>query len=355
MKRISAVLLVITIAMSLLVGCNDKVGEQKYDTKTRQVSLVYFNTVSIISSYGDTTDAEMDAYAAAADELLGYYHHLFDIYFEYAGISNLRTVNKNAGKAPVKVDAELIDFLEECKELFTLTNGKTNVMMGAVLRIWHNYREDGMDDPSAAKVPSAEELTAAAEHTDIDSLIIDREAGTVYISDPEASIDVGAIGKGYATERLYERLCEMGADSMALNIGGNLRTIGVMPSGDNWRTGITNPDRTNPNFAARISFGETSCVTSGDYERYYVAYGEKYHHIIDPVTLFPADYFSSITVITPNSAMADALSTALFCLSLEDGQSMLASIRAAGITVEALWIDGEGKITATDGIVRLPD
>ena len=205
MKRISAVLLVITIAMSLLVGCNDKGGEQKYDTKTRQVSLVYFNTVSIISSYGDTTDAEMDAYAAAADELLGYYHHLFDIYFEYAGISNLRTVNKNAGKAPVKVDAELIDFLEECKELFTLTNGKTNVMMGAVLRIWHNYREDGMDDPSAAKLPSAEELTAAAEHTDIDSLIIDREAGTVYISDPEASIDVGAIGKGYATERLYER------------------------------------------------------------------------------------------------------------------------------------------------------
>lgn len=355
MKRLIAVLLILMLALSLTTGCVDKGEEQKYVTRTREVSLIYFNTVSIMSSYGDTTDAEMDAYAAVADELLGYYHHLFDIYFEYAGMNNLRTVNKNAGKAPVKVDTELIDFLEECKELFTLTNGKTNVMMGAVLRIWHNYREEGMDDPGAARVPSIEELTAAAEHTSIDSLIIDREAGTVYISDPKASIDVGAIGKGYATERLYERLREMGADSVALNIGGNLRTIGVMPNGANWRTGVTNPDPYNPKFAARISFGETSCVTSGDYERYYIAGGEKYHHIIDPVTLFPAAYFSSITVITPDSALADALSTALFCLSLEDGQSLLSDLRAEGVTVEALWIDRDGKIYATDGIVRLPD
>lgn len=357
MKRIISLALTVALllgAIGTLSSCGEKTPE--YETKTRTISYIYFNTVSVMSAYGDTSDEKMDEYLAVADGLLGYYHELFDIYYEYSGVNNLRTVNKNAGKAPVEVDAELIDFLEYCKEIFTLTDGKTNVMMGAVLRIWHNHRELADADPASASLPDGDELRAAATHTDIDSLVIDREAGTVYISDPEASIDVGAIGKGYATERLYERLREMGADSLALNIGGNLRTVGVKPDGEGWITGITNPDRESPDFAAKLSIGDTACVTSGDYERYYVVYGEdgqaaRYHHIIDPDTLYPAGYFSSVTVVTADSALADALSTALFCLDYTEGTALLDSL---DIEVGVLFITSDGRQSTygTIGIIK---
>jgi thiamine biosynthesis lipoprotein len=207
-----------------------------------------------------------------------------------------------------------------------------------------------MYDPSTASVPDAMELEAAGRHTSIDSLVIDREAGTVYITDPEASIDVGAIGKGYATERLYEKLKSMGAESVALNIGGNIRIVGLKPDGKGWSTGITNPDKTSTEFATIISLGRTACVTSGDYERYYVVDGTRYHHIIDPDTLMPASYFSSVTIITEDSGLADALSTALFCVDYDRGVEMLEKIDAE---VDVIWITRDGRIIKTDGIVEI--
>ena len=346
MKRLLSTLLVLAIIVSSL-ACLSSCKEKEIPSRARVVSYVYFNTQSSIAAYGDSDVERLDTYVEAAAELLGYYHKLFDIYFEYSGMNNLRTVNLKAGKEPVKVDSELIDFLLYCKELFTLTDGRTNVMMGAVLKIWHNHREDGQSDPKTATLPEMAELQAAAEHTDIDLLVIDRDAGTVYISDPEASIDVGAIGKGYATERLYEKVCALGAGSLVLNIGGNIRTTGLMPDGSVWKVGITNPDRTATDFATTVTIGRTSCVTSGDYERGYLVDGVNYHHIIDPDTLMPATYFSSITVITPDSALADALSTALFCLDYDEG---VALIEKADAEIEVIWIDKNGKITKTDGL-----
>lgn len=348
-KTISRIILwtlILCLTLSLF-SCGAGKGEQ---TKGRTISYTYFNTTSSLTVVGDIDEGIFDSYVDESKKLLGYYHRLFDIYFDYSGMNNLRTVNKKAGKEPVEVDGELIDFLEYCKELYTLTGGKTNVMMGAVLQIWHDHRGDAMYDPSTASVPDAMELEAAGRHTSIDSLVIDREAGTVYITDPEASIDVGAIGKGYATERLYEKLKSMGAESVALNIGGNIRIVGLKPDGKGWSTGITNPDKTSTEFATIISLGRTACVTSGDYERYYVVDGTRYHHIIDPDTLMPASYFSSVTIITENSGLADALSTALFCVDYDRGVEMLEKIDAE---VDVIWITRDGRIIKTDGIVEI--
>ena len=343
MKRIISLTLA-TVMLLLLTACT---VPTKYKTRSKEISYIYFNTVSVVSSYGDMSDEEFEEHCSTIDKTLEYYHRLFDIYYEYSGINNLRTVNKNAGIEPVKVDTELIDFLEYCKELFTITKGKTNVMLGSVLRIWHDHREMAEDDPASSSVPDGALLAAAAAHTDISSLVIDREAGTVYISDPEASIDVGAIGKGYVTELLYGMLKEAGVDSFALNIGGNLRTIGVKPDGTEWSTGITNPDRDSvESFVCRVRMGDTSLVTSGDYERYYMVGNKKYHHIIDPATLAPANYFSSVSVFTPDSALADALSTALFCMSYEDG---LALINEIG-DVEVIWVDTDYSVKMTKGV-----
>jgi thiamine biosynthesis lipoprotein len=227
-------------------------------------------------------------------------------------------------------------------------------MLGSVLSIWHDIREEADGNfgfIQESYLPTEEELNEAAKHTSIDLLVIDREASTVYISDPEASIDVGAVAKGYAVDILHKRLVEMGADSVVLNIGGNVRTIGLKPSGEEWVTGITNPDKTSDDsLICKIKIGDTSIVTSGDYERFFYAGDKKYHHIIDPVTLYPADYFSSVSILTENSALADALSTALFCMSYEDGLALVNSIGG----IEVIWITTDYKIISTPGLEIIP-
>ena len=348
MKKIISLLLLTCILFSL-ASCGAS-NSKKYKTKSTELSFVFFNTVSTITSYGNITEEEFQTYAKKCTELLEKYHRLFDIYYEYSGVNNIKTINENAGISAVKVDKELIDFLVYCKELYTLTNGKTNIMLGSVLRIWHDCREEangnfGYLNPDS--LPTKEELASANEHTSIDLLVINEEESTVYISDPSASIDVGAIGKGYATQKLYDMLVSLGADNMALNIGGNLRTIGIKPNGDKWVTGITNPDKTSDeSLICRVKMGDTSLVTSGDYERFFFAGDVKYHHIIDPDTLYPAAYFPSVSIFAKDSGLADALSTALFCMSYEEGKALADSIDG----VEVVWITFDGTILHTDGV-----
>ena len=336
------------LCVLFVAACEQKAPDATPEPQTQAVSYYeYFDTVSVIFSYRGDSSETFSAHCEAVSSLLEEYHRLFDIYYEYAGVNNLKTINKNAGKAPVKVDQKLIDFLLYAKEIYTLTNGKTNVAMGAVLRLWHTAREDGIAAPESAYLPNEAALAEAALHTDIEKIIIDKEAGTVFLSDPEMSLDVGALGKGYATERAAELLIARGATSYVLNIGGNIRTIGTKITGDGWVTGITNPDKTSEeSFVCRVIIKDTSLVTSGDYERYYTVDGVNYHHVIDPLTNMPARYFSSVSVFTPDSALADALSTALFCMSYEDG---LAMVRAIG-NVQVIWVTSEGEILTTDGV-----
>ena len=348
MKKLISFALFLSLILSLCACHNG--GAPEYEARHRTISSAHFNTYSAIYTYADKDDTNIERYAKICDDVLSYYHKLFDIYFEYSGINNLKTINKNAGKAPVQVDREMVDFLLYCKELYTLTGGKTNVMLGSVLKLWHDARETASDDfgyLDLAELPTMDELTAAGAHTSIDTLIIDEEACTVYISDPKASLDVGAIAKGYAVNILYNRLKEEGANAVALNIGGNIATIGLKPEGELWVTGITNPDKTAENtLACRVEMGEASLVTSGDYERYFIAGDRRYHHIIDPETLMPADYFSSVSIFAKDSGLADALSTALFCMSYEEGLSLIQSIG----DVDALWIYKDGTMKYTEGV-----
>ena len=304
----------------------------------------FFDTVSYIYSYSNDSQKKFEERCKGASEILEEYHRLFDIYYEYSGVTNLKTLNENAGGEAMVVDRELVDFLLYAKELYELTDGEMNIMMGSVLKLWHNCREAA----GAAGIPTADELAEANLHTDISSLEIDAENCTVRIADPKASIDVGALGKGYATEKAAQYLKDNGAKSYVLNIGGNIRIIGTKTDGSGWKTGIKNPANTST-YSSYITIADTSCVTSGNYERYFVVGGEKYHHIIDKDTLMPSSYFSSVTIITPNSAMADALSTALFTMSYEDGLSLVNKIG----DVDVLWITNDGEQYMTDGFAKL--
>lgn len=302
-----------------------------------------FDTVSRIYSYAGDSSAEFEKNCDRVWELLGRYHKLLDIYNEYSGMNNLCTLNKCAGGDAIELDRELIDLLLCAKEMYTVTGGEMNIMIGAVTSLWHDARESG------AALPDTASLEAAAMHTSIDLLEIDADTCTARITDPSASIDVGAVGKGYATEMAAELLQDLGADSYVLDIGGNIRCVGTKPSGEGWSVGITDP-HDPASSAVSVSISDMSCVTSGDYQRYFTVNGKRYHHIIDKDTLMPAEYFSSVTVICESSVLADTLSTALFCMSREDGLALISSLDTE---VDAVWITADGQLHTTDGAPML--
>ncbi len=330
---------------ALAAGCTP--NSQQEEPKGKSY-FTYFDTVSYVYSYAGDSAERFDDRSADVSSILSEYHKLFDVYHEYSGVNNLCTLNKAAGGESLVLDEKLIDFLVYARELYYLTNGEMNVMMGAVLSLWHDCRSAAEDDPAGACIPTDAELAAAAEHIDFSALEIDEENNTARISDPDASIDVGALGKGYATEMAAHFLEEDGADGYVLNIGGNIRIIGTKPDGSGWVTGIRDPADTDA-FALSLTLADTSCVTSGVYERYFTVDGRQYHHIIDKDTLYPADYFASLTVITPDSALADCLSTALFCMSYEEG---LALAQELG-DVEVVWIFDNSEIKYTPGVGAL--
>ena len=342
----------------LLTGCLNNYTEDTPVKVTVQdkVNFEYFDTVSYVYSYANDSAEVFAENAKKVFEILGEYNRLFDIYKAYYDkddnmINNLYTVNSKAGKEPVVVDKKLIDFLLYTKEVYEITKGETNVMFGSVLKIWHNAREDAKY-LEKYYVPDSEKLTEANKYTSIDLLEIDVDNSTVYIKDKNARIDVGAIGKGYATEMAARYLESIGCNSYVLNIGGNIRIVGSKIDGSGWTTGITNPRRytiDDPAYSIYINIKDISCVTSGDYERYYTVDGVRYHHIIDKDTLMPADYFASITVLVKDSGLADALSTALFSMSHEEGLELVESLE----DVEVIWIDKEGKVTYSSGVTPI--
>ena len=338
MKRLICFVLLASI---LLSGCAGQAAPEK--TKYTATFLTLFDTVTTVIGRAEDEVAFQAKTQTIHDDLLRY-HELFDIYNDYEGVNNIKTINDNAGIAPVKVDKAIIDLLTDCKQYYELSGGKVNVMMGSVLSLWHDARNYGINDPANAKLPDTQALQEAAKHTSIDSLVIDEAASTVYIDDSAASLDVGAVAKGWATQRAAEN-AETG---MLIGVGGNVCATGPKKEdGTPWVIGIQDPDKADENIHT-IFVTNGSVVTSGDYQRAYTVDGKAYHHIIDPDTLMPAAYWRSVSIVCGDSGLADALSTALFLMDKESGEALVKSCGA-----EALWIAADGTEYMTDGFEKM--
>ena len=356
-KRIFSALLAAALSLSLLAGCGSTSGStasSAADGPQRYSTVFYdvFDTVTQVIAYCDSEEeftAQMDALHADLVE----YNQLYDIYNDYDGVTNIKTINDNAGTAPVTVDDKILGMLELAQTMYDTTGGKLNIALGSVLNIWHNYREAALadDNDSNNQLPTQEELDAAAQHCDIANLIIDEDAKTVYLADPAMSLDVGSVGKGYAVEQAAQAAEARGLTSALISVGGNLRAIGTKPDGSQWVGGVENPWNssevytTGSSTVAAVKMSDLSLVTSGDYQRYYVVDGVRYHHLIDPATLWPAAYFDGVSVLAPDSGVADCLTTGLFCMPLEEGQAIVESLDG----VEALWCTTDGQIVKSSG------
>ena len=336
MKRFFPLLLALAL---LLCGCDGARTEQQQYTAT---FLTVFDTVTTVVGRDTSEEAFTEKAQAVHDGLL-VYHQLFDIYHEYEGLNNLKTINDHPGEA-IEVDRAVIDLLTDCKAYYELTDGRVNAAMGSVLQLWHEARNDGLDDPMHAYLPDAEALAEAAKHTSWDSVVIDPENSTVTITDPDLRLDVGAIAKGWSVQRVAETAPE----GLLISVGGNVCATGPKDeSGTPWVVGVQDPDGGSA-YLNTLYLTKGSMVTSGDYQRTYLVDGEFYHHIIDPDTLYPGRLWRAVTVVCPDSGLADALSTALFLLPMEEGQKLLDACDSV-----AMWVDAEGELYYSTGFEDL--
>lgn len=321
--------LCLLLAMVLLGGCALRAPAEAQPFY-EHTFLELFDTVSKIVGYAETEQAFRET-ARQLQAQLEQYHKLFDIYEEYPGLNNLKTVNDRAGREPVTVDRELIEFLLYCKETARRTDGAVNAAMGSVLALWHEARSFSLENPDRAYLPEQLALEEAAAHTDPEDIIIDEQASTVFFADPLLKLDVGAVAKGYAVEQVSRQAPE----GWLISVGGNIRATGEKPDGSEWKVGLQDPSGSGMTHVVRCS--RAAVVTSGDYQRCYTVDGISYHHIIDPDTRMPGTKWRAVSVVCGDSAAADVLSTALFLLDQPSGQALLDAFDA-----EAVWTLPDG-------------
>ena len=252
--------------------------------------------------------------------------------------SDICRVNSQAGSKPVKVSAEVFEMLEISKQYTTLTDGAFDITIGPVMDLW------GFGGKNPA-IPQQTKLDKTLQLVDSNSLILDSANRTVFLKKAGMKLDLGAIAKGYATEKALAIIRRHGITSALIDAGGNIRVLGRSPRNSPWKIGVKAPRKTDE-IAAVLSLEDSSAVTSGDYYRFFEANGKRMHHILDPKTGQPAGHSMSVTVVTRDATVADILSTAFFVL--EPGKALQLANK---LKVELLIITADGKTLQTAGLL----
>lgn len=332
-KKLSCIL----AACILLLSCGCGGRQESF----RYTYLDVFDTVTAITVYAPS-QGEADELAALLHEELLTCHRLFDIYHEYDALVNLCTVNRLAGKEAVVVDGRILELLGFARAMGEASGGKLNVCMGSLLSLWHEARDAANEHPELAALPERDSIREAMKHMSPAALQLDEAASTVRFLDPEMKLDVGAVAKGWAVQKACELAKEKGYRGFLISAGGNVCSVGPKGDGSLWKIALERPDGSGSTLmVAQLS--DCAAVTSGSYQRYFEVEGQRYCHIVDPDTGEPARNYEMVTVICPDSAVGDALSTALFLLPQEEGAEL-----AAAFGADALWY-ADGSYVTTPG------
>lgn len=344
-KKITAIILCVFLMTSSAIMAEEY---QKYT----YTFFDCFDTVISFIAYSKNQD-EFNECAKIVEESFKYYHKIFDAYHEYAGTENLCSLNKKAFNQNVKVPDELLELISYMKNVEPFLQKSVNIALGEVLELWHDARDFSNANPEKAYIPSIDELEKASKSNKIDDIIINNDR-TIRYSNQNLKINLGAIAKGWATEKVAKHIEANGFSSFIINAGGNVRCSGIPMDGRKaWGVVIKNPISAlngNQNDASELMFIQNmSAVTSGDYERYFTYKGENYPHIISPSTLMPPKNMRSITIITKDSGLADLLSTTLFLMDYDKGRSFIEGIPETG----AIWILNDGTIKYTENVKHI--
>lgn len=264
------------------------------------------------------------------------------------GDSELMYVNNNAYNRDIPISDELYCVLEKALEYCHLSEGAFDIGIGKLIDLW------GIGTENAA-VPSSENLYPFINFKGYEHIILNNSAKTVRFDDERVKIDLGACAKGYAEDKTRDFLIENGVKNALLSFGGSITVIGEGKYGGNYRIAVANPDSSDSGHTLIICTHDNSTVTSGDYQRYFVENGVKYHHILDASTGYPADSgIRSITIVAYSAFEADCLSTAGFVLGKEKAVSLLDSLNFDYVIISDEIVISEGLKNSVEQEANVP-
>ena len=297
-------------------------------------------TLKLMGSRFEITVVDLDSIAANADIDLAVAEidRIEKLISSWDENSQTSKINRNAGVAPVKVDAELFNLIERAIEISKLTDGAFDISYASMDKVW---KFDG----SMTEMPTQSVIDSSVAKVGYQNIILDKSNSTVFLKKKGMKIGFGAIGKGYSADKAKELLISKGVTSGIINASGDMNTWGKQPNGSEWKVAITNPMDKNKVFAL-LPITNGAVVTSGNYEKYVVFNGVRYSHIIDPRTGYPATGIISVTVFAPQAELADALATSVFVMGKEAGLDRINQLPK----IECIIIDENGNITTSKNI-----
>jgi thiamine biosynthesis lipoprotein len=253
--------------------------------------------------------------------------------------SDVVRLNAAASDHAVPVSVEMREVLAAAHDVSDWTHGKFDVTFGALSDLWKfdHDQDNGIPDPAA--------IRARLPLIDYRFVVVDDRAGTAFISRKGARVHLGGIGKGYAIDRAIALLRAKGLTDFMIQAGGDLYVSGH--KGDRpWKLGIADPRGPSGTSFATIELTNSTLSTSGDYERFFVKNGRRYHHLLDPDSGMPATGYRSVTIVTDSALLADGLSTGIFILGPQEGMALIEQLN----NVEGVIVTSTNDVLISSGL-----
>lgn len=261
------------------------------------------------------------------------------LFTTFADDSQTNRINQNAGIAPVQVDKEVFELVARSLRISAMTQGAFDITYGSIDKSLWNF------DVNMKHLPDALTALNSVRLINYRNVILDAANTTVYLKEKGMRIGFGGIGKGYAAERAKTVMKAAGANGGVVNAAGDLTAWGHQPDGSKWTVGIANPDLSNQVFSY-MAITDMAVATSGNYEKYAIIDGQKYSHTINPRTGLPVTGIKSVTIITTNAEIADALATPVMIMGIHTGMNLINQINQ----VEAVIIDDQNRLYTSNNI-----
>jgi len=322
--------LLVTVCCILFAFCACAPQKDKMFKKSR-ILMDTQVTVTVISGSRDSAENAIDAAFSEIEKI----ESLTNL---YAAGSEISLINKNAGVSATKVSLEVLELIGKALYVSEMTDGAFDITIGAVTRLYDFHKKIKPEESALLKNISL------VNYRDV---TVDRSASTIFLKKKGMIIDAGGIAKGYAADKAVGVLKKQGITSGLVAIAGDIKAFGRKPDGKPWQIGIRNPRGTDQDddIMATLPLSDMAISTAGDYERFFLIDGMRYHHILNPKTGYPAGGCRSVTVTAKDGVFADAFDTGIFVLGLDKGMKVLEKLR-----FEGLIIDSEGKMHFTAGM-----
>lgn len=305
------------------------------------VPSIYRKVLKLMGNRFEITvvsDNEMDA-LTRIDEAVAEIRRIEKLLTTFNEGSQTNLINRNAGITPVKVDREVFDIIKRSKRISEVTQGAFDITYGSVDKKLWNF------DKSMTSLPDAETAKKAVHLINYRNVILDEKKCTVFLKEKGMRIGFGSIGKGYAAERAKQILQQKGITSGIVNAAGDLTAWGNQPDGKEWTIGIADPNSTHHPFSY-LNITDMAIATSGNYEKFITINGKKYSHTIDPKTGLPVTGIKSVTIISPNAEVADAMATPVMIMGINVGLNLVNQVEG----LSCIIVDDNDKIYTSKNI-----